>query len=160
MYDAGTYALVIRSGNQLLMPVGRLGTHDFNPGYYIYAGSALRGLNSRLKRHLKKEKPLHWHIDYLLQQASVIQIWYSLCEERLECVWNEILAQLPGAVPYIPGFGSSDCKCKTHLTHFPTIPSFDSFRIKLRNRGLPELYQLTTCNMSVCYLNSMTSDRG
>src|SRR4030042_2076976 len=113
MEDAGTYALVIRSENQLNIPVGRLGTYNFNSGYYVYAGSALRGLNSRLKRHLKREKPLHWHIDYLLQQASIIQIWYSLSAERLECAWNEILAQLPGAVPYITGFGSSDCRCRT-----------------------------------------------
>lgn len=143
MEDAGTYSLVIRSQNHLLIPVGRLGTHDFPPGYYIYAGSALRCLNSRLKRHLKTEKPLHWHIDYLLQQASIIQIWYSVSEERLECAWNEILAQLPGAAPYITGFGCSDCRCRTHLTHFSTMPSFDSFRLKLQNRGLPELHQLT-----------------
>ncbi len=143
MKDAGTYALVIRSENQLTMPVGRLGTYNFDSGYYIYAGSALRGLNSRLKRHLKTEKSLRWHIDYLLQQADITQIWYCLSEERLECVWNKILAQLPGAAPYISGFGSSDCRCNTHLTHFPTIPSFDSFKLKLRNRGLPELYQLT-----------------
>ena len=143
MEDAGTYALVIRSENQLIMPVGRLGTCDFNSSYYVYAGSALGGLNSRLKRHLKTEKPLHWHIDYLLQQANIILIWYSLSEARLECVWNEILAQLPGAVPYIAGFGSSDCRCRTHLTYFPTMPSFDSFRLKLRNRGLPELHQFT-----------------
>ena len=143
MEDAGTYTLVIRCEDQLLLPVGRLGTHDFPPGYYTHAGSALRGLNSRLKRHLKTEKPLHWHIDYLLQQADVIQIWYSLSEEKLECVWNELLAQLPGAAPHIPGFGSSDCRCRTHLTHFSFMPSFKSFRVKLRDRGLPELHQLT-----------------
>ena len=143
MGNAGTYALVILSEDRLLLPVGRLGTHEFLPGYYIYAGSALRGLNSRLKRHLKTEKSLHWHIDHLLLQAKVIQIWYSLSEERLECAWNGILAQLPGAAPYIPGFGSSDCRCLTHLTHFSTMPSFDSFREELRDKGLPELYQLT-----------------
>jgi Uri superfamily endonuclease len=134
---------VIRSEHQLFIPVGRLGTHHFPPGYYIYAGSALRGLNSRLKHHLKTEKPLHWHIDYLLLQINVIQIWYSLSKERLECTWNEILAQLPGAAPHIPGFGSSDCRCRTHLTYFSTMPSFDSFRLELQNRGLPELHRLT-----------------
>jgi sugar fermentation stimulation protein A len=143
MTDAGTYALVIHSENQLTMSIGRLGTYDFKSGYYVYAGSALSGLNNRLKRHLRREKSLHWHIDYLLQQANIIQVWYSLSKEKLECVWNEILAQFPGAMPYISGFGSSDCRCKTHLTYFSAIPSFDNFKQELRNRGLPELYQLT-----------------
>ncbi len=40
-------------------PIGKLGTHVFPSGYYIYAGSVLRGLNGRLKRHLMAEKLLH-----------------------------------------------------------------------------------------------------
>jgi Uri superfamily endonuclease len=109
--NAGTYALVILSKDRLLLPIGKLGTHDFPSGYYIYVGSALRGLNARLKRHLKEGKSLHWHIDYLLLQATIIQIWYSFSKDRLECTWNAILADLPEATPVIPGFGSSDCRC-------------------------------------------------
>jgi Uri superfamily endonuclease len=142
MDNAGTYALVILSENRLFLPVGKLGTHDFPPGYYIYVGSALGGLNARLKRHLKEGKPLHWHIDYLLSQATIIQIWYSLGEDRLECMWNAILAELPGAMPVITGFGSSDCRCRSHLTHFLAVPSFDAFRQELKNRGLPRLHRL------------------
>ena len=143
MGGSGTYALVILSEKQLLLPIGSLGTCDLPSGYYIYAGSALRGLNGRLRRHLRTDKLLHWHIDYLLLQARVIQIWYSFSKDRLECVWNKILAELPGAVLYIPGFGSSDCKCRTHLTYFSTMPSFDKFRQELQYRGLPQLHQLT-----------------
>jgi Uri superfamily endonuclease len=140
--NAGTYALVILSEDRLLLPIGKLGTRDFPSGYYIYVGSALRGLNARLKHHLKAEKSLHWHIDYLLLQATIIQIWYSLSKDRLECTWNAILAGLPGATLVIPGFGSSDCRCQTHLTHFMAIPSFDSFRRELKNRGLSRLRQI------------------
>jgi Uri superfamily endonuclease len=143
MDNAGTYALVFLSEDWLILPIGKLGTHEFPSGYYIYVGSALRGLNIRLKRHLKEGKSLHWHIDYLLPQATIIQIWYSLSKDRLECVWNVILADLPGATPVIPGFGSSDCRCRTHLTHFLATPSFDSFRRELKNRGLPRLCRLT-----------------
>ncbi len=100
MDNAGTYALVILSKDRLILPIGKLGTHDFPPGYYIYVGSALRGLNRRLKRHLVAKKLLHWHIDYPLLQATVIQIWYSLSKNRLECVWNAILAEFPGAMPF------------------------------------------------------------
>lgn len=143
MKNAGTYALFMNLENSQLISVGRLGKCDFPAGYYIYAGSALNGLDSRLKRHLQTEKSLHWHIDYLLLQARIIQIWYSLSEIRLECVWNKIISDLPGASPYLPGFGSSDCKCRTHLTYFLTIPSFSEFRGKLLDRGLPKLYQIT-----------------
>ena len=140
MDNAGTYALVILNGDRLLLPIGKLGIHDFPSGYYIYIGSALRGLNARLKHHLKEGKSLHWHIDYLLSQATIIQIWYSLGMDRLECIWNMILAGLPGAASAIPGFGSSDCRCRTHLTYFLATPSFDSFRQEVENRGLPRLH--------------------
>ena len=142
MKNPGTYALVVLSEDRLLLSVGKLGTHDFPPGYYIYVGSALRGLNARLNRHLREEKSLHWHIDYLLSRATIIQIWYSLGKDRLECVWNIILADLPGATPVIPGFGSSDCRCRTHLTHFLATPSFDIFGRELKKHGLPRLHRL------------------
>jgi Uri superfamily endonuclease len=139
MDDAGTYILVIFLKERSSQKIGKLGTFDFSQGYYIYAGSALRNLNGRLKRHLRPEKRLHWHIDYLLMPSTVTQIWYSLGRDRLECAWNAIVASLPGAVPFIPGFGSSDCRCRTHLTYFKTKPSISTFRRELRERGFPEL---------------------
>jgi Uri superfamily endonuclease len=142
MDNAGTHALVILSQDRLILPIGKLGTYNFPSGYYIYVGSALRGLDGRLKRHLRVEKLLHWHIDYLLLQTRIIQIWYSLCNERLECEWNTILSELPGATPFIPGFGSSDCRCRTHLTYFLTTPPFDSFRQELNNRVQSRVHQL------------------
>lgn len=138
MKGKGTYALVINSRGKQRVPVGRFGSCDFPPGYYIYSGSALGGLDGRLRRHLSSDKRLHWHIDYLLQYTKIIEIWYSINKERLECIWNGIVAALPGAAPYIPGFGSSDCRCCTHLTHFSAMPSFNGFREKLLNRGFPE----------------------
>lgn len=142
MDDAGTYALVVFSPERACRQIGRLGTHEFPAGFYIYVGSALRGLNSRLKRHLSAEKLLHWHIDYLLRYASITQIWYSLGRDRLECTWQEVVAGLPGATPFIRGFGSSDCRCGTHLTRFLTAPSFSSFQQELQNRRLPPLSRL------------------
>jgi Uri superfamily endonuclease len=138
MKDAGTYALVIFCREEFNLQVGKLGTFEILYGFYIYAGSALNGLEKRLKRHMRLEKKLHWHIDYLLQHARIVQIWYSESEERLECTWNGIAATLPGATPFIPGFGSSDCHCRTHLTRFLTIPSFAGFKKELMKRGLPQ----------------------
>lgn len=140
--EAGTYALVIFSEDRLCLPIGKLGINDFPPGYYIYVGSALRSLKGRLKRHLMADKVAHWHIDYLLQRTSVNQIWYSLSSDRLECKWNAVLAELPGAKQLIRAFGRSDCRCRTHLTHFLITPSFNSFEQELKNRGLPRSYRL------------------
>ncbi len=147
--------MVILLKDGLRSRIGKLGIHSFPLGYYVYVGSALGGLHGRLRHHLKSEKRLHWHIDYLLQQATVAQIWYVLGENRLECTWNVILAELPGATPIIPGFGASDCRCYTHLTHFLTTPSLDGFTQKLRPSKLPRLRRLN--RMYNCYISELCS---
>jgi len=132
----------------LRLRIGRLGIHSLPPGYYVYVGSALGGLSSRLRRHLRSEKRLHWHIDYLLQQAAVSQIWYALGPDRLECKWNAILRNLPGATASIPKFGASDCRCSSHLTRFRTIPPFDLFEQSLRQSKLPQVHRVN--ELSFC----------
>jgi Uri superfamily endonuclease len=151
MRDGGTYALVIVVEVGLRLRIGRLGFHSLPLGYYIYIGSALGGLPGRLRHHLRSEKRLHWHIDYLLRQAVVAQIWYALGRDRLECTWNAILANLPRATSFIPGFGTSDCRCSTHLTYFPTLPPFDLFNQKLRQSNLPQVHRLN--KMNICDIN-------
>ena len=142
MNDSGTYALVIALGVGLRLRAGRLGIHSLTSGYYVYTGSALGGLSGRLRYHLKLEKRLHWHIDYLLREAAVAQVWYALGQLRLECTWNAIVRGLPGAISSIPGFGALDCQCSSHLTYFQTIPSFNLFQQNLRQSKLPEVYRL------------------
>ena len=142
MSDGGTYALVIVLGIGVRLQAGKLGIHSLLPGYYVYIGSALGGLSGRLTRHLRLEKKLHWHIDYLLQEAMVAQIWYAFGQLRLECTWNAIVRGLPGAISSIPRFGTSDCRCASHLTYFPTVPSFNLFKQKLKQNGLPQANQL------------------
>ncbi len=53
------------------MGVGRLGKREFDAGLYVYTGSALNSLPGRVGRHLRKLKKKHWHIDYLIADASV-----------------------------------------------------------------------------------------
>jgi len=69
-------------GVGLRLRIGKLGIHNLPHGYYVYVGSALGGLASRLRRHLRSEKRLHWHIDYLLRQAAVAQIWYAIGPDK------------------------------------------------------------------------------
>ena len=61
-----TYQLAIRIGRPIRIRVGRLGEFEFPAGRYVYTGSARRGLEARVRRHLSRAKRLHWHIDYLL----------------------------------------------------------------------------------------------
>ena len=119
---SGIYHLLI----QLLQPqeiiVGKLGLFRFPAGYYVYTGSALNGLEARVARHRRKEKRLHWHIDYLLQYAKIIDVVYHITTERLECEYNRQIMNLPDAQIIVPRFGASDCKCDAHLVYFLNRP--------------------------------------
>ncbi|MFC1970726.1 DUF123 domain-containing protein [Chloroflexota bacterium] len=142
MREPGTYALVIVLGIELRLRIGKLGIFNLSPGYYVYVGSALGGLSGRLARHLRSEKNLHWHIDYLRQQAGVTEIWYAIGRDKLECKWNAILTNLPGAIPSVPGFGASDCRCFSHLTYFQVTPPFVLFKQIVEQETLPQVCQL------------------
>ena len=134
--DRGTYALILELDVDTTISVGKLGLFKFPEGYYIYIGSALGGLTSRVNRHLSPLKRIHWHVDYLLQSARVVDIWSISNDERLECEWSKAARGLPMAQDIVPGFGSSDCRCPSHLVHLKTKPSFDMFRKELEERGL------------------------
>ncbi|MBI2875898.1 MAG: GIY-YIG nuclease family protein [Candidatus Tectomicrobia bacterium] len=110
--------------------VGKLGRFAFPPGYYSYTGSAMGGLEARLARHRRRNKRCFWHIDYLLQWAQIVEIYpYPLAEKpggrptpsspRSECRLNRIVLNHPRAQIPVPGFGSSDCHCPTHLLYYP-----------------------------------------
>jgi Uri superfamily endonuclease len=132
--DKGTYALLIELKNETTLTVGKLGEFDFPRGYYIYFGSALGGLEARINRHLKHDKHLHWHIDYLLQFAEIAEVWYLSSDQRLECTLCREAHELPGSADIALGFGSSDCRCPSHLLYFTTKPSFEPFKKRLRGR--------------------------
>ncbi len=103
--------------------VGRLGSFDLMPGTWIYAGSARGpgGLRARLTRHLRPDKPRHWHVDHLtaaLPPPHTIAIPEAPGETlRLECAWIGQLLRTRGFSAPIPGFGNGDCQsgCPAHL---------------------------------------------
>jgi len=134
--EKGTYALLITMRGETTVSVGRLGLFTFPTGCYIYVGSAQGSLYRRVKRHLRAEKRRHWHIDYLLEFAQVVEVWYATGVESQECLWCQIAREMPQGEILVPGFGSSDCRCRSHLIHFPTPPSFALFRDGLGERGL------------------------
>ena len=118
--SAGIYILFIFIRKKITLSVGFLGSIEFPKGYYLYVGSALNpgGLEARITRHLKKEKKIFWHIDYLLnnEHAEIIRVKWFLTENRLECyLVNLIFETSPLDLMKIKNFGSSDCNCKSHL---------------------------------------------
>ncbi|MEN3190026.1 MAG: GIY-YIG nuclease family protein [Atribacterota bacterium] len=113
--SVATYVLVIEISKDFEIIVGKLGKVFFKKGNYIYIGSAKACLEARLRRHLKKDKKSFWHIDYLLKskKTKILQIW--IIDKKMECQTAEVFCQDPTTEIIKKGFGSSDCKCVSHL---------------------------------------------
>jgi Uri superfamily endonuclease len=115
---SGSYILIIQVLKDTSIEIGRLGFINFLKGYYAYIGSALNNqLLNRVYRHVKpaSEKKLHWHIDYFLahENTSVKKIFLTSSSYREECELAEVFRLI--ATKSIENFGSSDCKCSSHL---------------------------------------------
>jgi Uri superfamily endonuclease len=133
----GSYVLWLRLDLERQITIGRLGSFYFPAGNYLYAGSAAGpgGVRARVLRHLRVEKCLHWHIDYLGAESLITHI--AVCIHSsiqpavkpkpmpVECRWSQLIARQPGAMIPAAGFGSSDCRsgCKAHLVCFPLTDS-------------------------------------
>ncbi len=129
--ERGSYVLLIELPEEQTITVGSLKANRFLPGCYAYVGSALGGFKARLNRHLKGSKRPHWHIDYLLPLASISSIVLFETGDRLECAIAQTLSRRFDAVP---GFGSSDCKCKSHLFFAPRERQMKSIVMSSINR--------------------------
>ena len=108
----GIYCLLVALPRPCRISVGALGMIEFARGFYAYVGSAMGGLRGRIDRHLRREKCVRWHIDYLLEKGRVQEVIYAPTDERLEC---RLAQGLEHVFRSIPGFGSSDCRCPSHL---------------------------------------------
>ena len=117
----GAYALLIELENPEAIEVGRLGAINFPAGWYAYVGSALGGLRARVGRHLRRNKKLHWHVDYLLKVACLSEVIWTLSNERLECRIANVLQRQ--GFESMPNFGSSDCRCPSHLFFADSLES-------------------------------------
>lgn len=117
----GIYLLEIQV-DSVSLKIGALGRHSFD-GRYLYVGSALGpGGYKRVRRHLEVNRGFrngnHWHIDSLLNSGAITRFWLLPTSRSLECsIARSLLRHFPVAVE---GFGSSDCKCKSHLVKLPS----------------------------------------
>jgi Uri superfamily endonuclease len=138
----GTYVLILQLDRARSLSAGRLDKATFPAGFYAYTGSAFGpgGLKARIGRHWQRHKRPHWHIDTLRRFARIVEIWYTLHPEKVECRWARLLQHTRGAVVIAPGFGASDCRCRTHLFYFTRKPGIRTFRrnvdIPVRCRGV------------------------
>ncbi len=111
----GVYLLFVKVLKDSEIKVGGLGSISFKRGLYVYVGSAQNNLEKRILRHKSKKKKLKWHIDYLTVSRSVKVI--AACAYQLpkkyECIIARNLSKV--CLRSIRGFGSSDCRCVSHL---------------------------------------------
>jgi Uri superfamily endonuclease len=111
----GIYVLIIHIKENIEVSVGALGKIKFEKGFYAYVGSAQNSVEKRIKRHLRRSKRKFWHIDYLLDNSSVkiVKIFHKKAGKTEECKIAKKIRRK--SVVAVKGFGSSDCKCESHL---------------------------------------------
>ncbi len=118
--NSGAYLLILSLKEEASLEIGELGKINFKEGFYVYVGSGRKNLRERVKRHLRKGKKKRWHIDYLLEKAHIYKTILILSPEVLECVLAKDLMGISQG--YVPRFGSSDCRCPSHLYYFSESP--------------------------------------
>jgi Uri superfamily endonuclease len=159
----GTYILILYRKKGEFVCVGALGNVFFKKGFYAYVGRALgiNGFFNRIGRHVRSHKRLRWHVDYL--RLPVREVWVSDVGKKYECGWAKVLDQ--AASNHVPKFGSTDCRCPSHLFYFKTRKTLQDALKKLcrdrslkrvrakmllnlndETRPLPDLFQLTQTN--------------
>lgn len=128
----GIYCLIIRLFQRHRIKIGCLGTFSFPAGFYVYAGSAQNSLGRRIERHLRQEKKMHWHIDYLLLHGQVMFVHTYPGEKHMECMLSHKIGNIKNASVPVKGFGSSDCSCVSHLYFFQDNPDPGISRLTIR----------------------------
>jgi len=119
--DSGIYLFLMELDEDRTIQIGALGEIDFSKGFYCYVGSAKIGLSKRIDRHKRQRKAMHWHIDYLRTATRVVGSWPVRSALVAECE----LAQMVGSIAEcsVGQFGSSDCRCESHLFYFSSNPT-------------------------------------
>jgi len=118
MAQSGAYCLCIRVEGDCTIRIGALGELDFVEGFYVYVGSAMNGLEARIRRHVNTSmgvyRAIHWHLDYLLKEEDVriSRVFIKPSDVKVEC---ELANSVSEYGVQVKDFGSSDCRCSSHL---------------------------------------------
>ena len=133
---ARLYIVFVRVPRRTTLVVGSLGAVTLERGWYAYVGSASRGREARVARHLAAEKPLRWHADYLTSAFPPDRAWL-VDGAAGECELAGALAALPGAERRPRRFGAGDCCCAGHLVRLPRRPPRRDLAAAARAAGAP-----------------------
>ncbi len=149
-HDSGSYIIILRLMRDRRIEVGGLGEIRFRKGYYLYVGSAKTNLTKRIERHRRLVKKFHWHIDHLRDVADFHAALPVRASDDLECGMAAALGRI--ADWSVPGFGSSDCGCGTHLFAMQEDPvharAFIDLLLYFRMDRLEKYLGRTTKNFS------------
>lgn len=119
--NKGSYLLLLENPSDITQSVGKLGNVAFSRGWYVYVGSAMNSLDTRLKRHQRAQKTRFWHIDYIASTVMPIRKIYPIRRAiRLEDALAHALESISDGS--IPGFGASDSAARSHLFYFREPP--------------------------------------
>ena len=130
-----TYVLAIEKTGSSRVRM-RKETIYMEKGFYLYVGSAKRGLEKRLARHVKKRKNRFWHIDYITcrRDTAVRDIYLSPYPECETLSTVSALGTLFGR-----GLGSSDCRCQSHFVKLNQV-SLDDLGNWMAREGFVEFF--------------------
>jgi len=120
--DKGSYLIIGFLKKCLNLKISKK-YYSFESGWYIYVGSAMNSLKKRIERHLMVKKKLKWHIDYLIPHLEMKKSIPIQSSEKIECEISRDLEKI--SYGFINGFGSSDCKCHSHLYFMENNPLKD-----------------------------------
>ncbi len=116
--DRGAYMLILKADTPKRITLGQTPL-ELKEGYYVYVGSARRGLSKRLSRHMRKRKKRFWHIDYIRAVTTPAGAIPVRTKDPIEC---ELAEKLGGLLSPLKGVGSTDCRCPAHLFYSPLDP--------------------------------------
>lgn len=133
----GVYVLILFLPRARRVVVGKLGAMAFARGFYAYVGSAMGpGGFKRVARHLDvsagRLKTKKWHVDYVLTFAEVVETVEIETHQKIECkIAHELLEN--ASLACVENFGSSDCRCRSHLFYSPRFDDIENAMRKLVN---------------------------
>ncbi|AHF80480.1 GIY-YIG nuclease family protein [Thermococcus paralvinellae] len=114
----GSYFLVIKVEGDMIVRTKRK-EFPLKAGYYVYVGSAMNSLEKRVERHFKKDKKLHWHIDFLLKESELLRAYLIPNDAKIE---EELSREVSKFGKPVKGFGASDLRIGSNLYYFKDEP--------------------------------------
>ncbi len=98
----------------------------FCKGFYAYIGTMFGpgALDARIRRHMRKTKAKHWHIDYILEQTQRVAV-YVLTGKDFD---SKLSREAVKCYSYVAGFGCGDKRGdRSHLIYLKSKTEVGKF---------------------------------